>query len=223
MTVKIGQTIFSPWLTPVRVMSDANISGTYYNGIQNDGVGATLTVAASSLTVDDVVMVASDRVLLTAQTSANENGIYIVKSIDSQVVLQRASDQQSLDQYKSGQYVSIAAGTDNAGSFYTLVEPLPAVLGVDDLTWSPVASGGGGGLVTYGGFSELYLGGSDQHIFTIPAVPGLLASAQNIFTLNNVPILSAINQYPLNPENLLVIWSADPGVAQVFWIGVVVE
>ena len=31
----------SPWLTPVRLASTSNQSGTYFNGALNNGVGAT--------------------------------------------------------------------------------------------------------------------------------------------------------------------------------------
>jgi len=143
MTTTIAQFVFSPWLTPVRVVATTDVAGTYYNGQSNDGVGATLTIAASSLTVDSVVLVVGDRVLLQAQTNDNENGIYIVKLIAATVVLQRAADQQSIEQLKVGQYVSVAAGAVNAGNFYTLIEPLPAILGIDDLFFNADPSAGG--------------------------------------------------------------------------------
>src|SRR3990167_800169 len=98
MTTTISQTVFSPWLTPVRLTSTSNIAGTYNNGPNNNGVGATLTIAASSLTIDSVVCEVGDRVLLQTQTNTYEQGIYIVKTIDTTVVLQRSADQQSLEQ-----------------------------------------------------------------------------------------------------------------------------
>lgn len=130
-------------LTPVRVVSTSNISGTYSNGPLNNGVGATLTVAASSLTVDSVVLAVGDRVLLQTQTNTNEQGIYVVLSIGSTVVLQRAADQQSIEQIKDGQFVSVGAGSVNAGNFYTIVEPLPAHFGVDALVFNADPSAGG--------------------------------------------------------------------------------
>lgn len=141
MTTTYAQTVFSPWLTPVRVVSTANISGTYYNG--QNGVGATFTVAASSLTIDSVVVEVGDRVLLQTQTNTYEQGIYIVKSIGATVVLERADDQQSIEQIKAGQYVSVGAGTINAGNIYTIVEPLPAIFGVDALVINADPSAGG--------------------------------------------------------------------------------
>lgn len=148
MTTSLSQTVFSPWLTPVRLVSVANISGTYYNGPNNNGVGATLTIAASSLTIDSVVCAVGDRVLLQTQTNTYEQGIYIVESIGSTVVLKRAEDQQSLEQLKAGEYVAVGAGSVRAGNFYTLVEPLPSVIGVDAITFNADPSAGG---VTFSG------------------------------------------------------------------------
>lgn len=130
-----------PGLTPVRVVSTSNISGTYQNG--SSGVGATLTVAASSLTVDSVVMVVGDRLLLQTQTNTNEQGIYVVNSIGSTVVLQRSADMQCIEQVKAGQFVSVAAGSLQAGNFYSIVEPLPAHFGVDALVFNADPSAGG--------------------------------------------------------------------------------
>lgn len=136
------QFLISPWLTPVRVVSTSNVSGTYVNGPLNNGVGATLTIAASSLTIDSVVMVVGDRLLLSAQTAANENGIYVVNSIGATVVLQRSADMQCIEQMKIGQYVTVGAGTVNAGGAFVLVEPIPAIFGVSDQVWeSNVAVG----------------------------------------------------------------------------------
>jgi hypothetical protein len=143
MTTQISQTVLSPWLTPVRVVSTSNIAGTYSNGPQNNGVGATLTIAASSLTIDSVVCAVGDRVLLQTQTNTNEQGIYIVYSIGTTVVLQRAADQQSLEQIKAGQYVSVGAGSVNAGNVYSIVEPLPAILGINALVINADPSAGG--------------------------------------------------------------------------------
>lgn len=130
-------------LTAVRLASTSNVSGTYFNGQTNNGVGATLTVAASSLTIDSVACAVGDRVLLQTQTNTNEQGIYVVLSIGSTVVLQRSADMQSIEQMRAGQFVSVAAGSVAAGNFFSLVEPLPAVLGVNALVFNADPSAGG--------------------------------------------------------------------------------
>ncbi len=143
MTTTLSQTVFSPWLTPVRLVSTSNVAGTYYNGPNNNGVGATLTVAASSLTIDSVLVAVGDRVLLQTQTNTYEQGIYVVLSIGSTVVLQRAEDQQSLEQLKPGEYVAVGAGSVNAGNFFTLIEPIPQAIGVDAMVYAADPSAGG--------------------------------------------------------------------------------
>src|ERR1017187_2887173 len=130
----------TPWLTPVRLCSNVNVAGTYFNGTVNNGVGATLTIAASSLTIDSVVAKVGDRILLQAQTSAFQNGVYVVNSIGSTVVLQRSADMQSIEQYLKGQYVTVGAGTALGGSAFILVETLPAILGINTQTWVDAAS-----------------------------------------------------------------------------------
>lgn len=149
MATSLSQTVFSPWLTPVRLVSTSNIAGTYSNGPNNNGVGATLTIAATSLTIDSVACAVGDRVLLQTQTNAWEQGIYIVKSIDTEVVLERSADQQSVEQLKAGEYTVAGAGTANAGSFFTLVEPLPNRIGVDSIDFMATPSGTSG--VTFSG------------------------------------------------------------------------
>lgn len=148
MTTTFSQTVFSPWLTPVRLVSVANISGTYYNGPSNNGVDATFTIAASSLTIDSVAAAVGDRILLHTQTNTYEQGVYIVQSIGSTVVLRRSDDQQTREQMKGGQYVSVSAGSLRAGNFYSLVEPLPDAIGTDAIVWNADPSAGG---VTFSG------------------------------------------------------------------------
>ena len=144
MTVSLGQTVLYNVITPVRLVATSNVAGTYSNGPANNGVGATLTVAASSLTIDSVAVVVGDRVLLQNQTSAYQNGIYIVKLIASTVVLQRSDDQQTIEQLKAGQFTIVGAGTVNQGAAYALVEPLPQTIGVDTWFWVATSVNSGG-------------------------------------------------------------------------------
>lgn len=134
MTTSLGQTVLMNALSPVRVVAASNVAGTYSNGPSNNGVGATLTIASSSLTVDGVVLALRNRVLLSNQTLPAQNGIYIVKEIGSTVVLQRADDQQSIEQLKAGQFTVVGAGSA-AGSVYALAEPLPQVIGADGFNY----------------------------------------------------------------------------------------
>ncbi len=141
----------SPWLTPVRVAATSNQTGTYVNGSLNNGVGATFTYATGALTIDSVVVVAGDRVILTDQTAANENGVYVCTTTGAtgvSAVLTRSADQQCIEQLLVGQYVTVAAGSVNAGAAFVLVEPKPAQFGIDDISWLSETSVG---VVTFSG------------------------------------------------------------------------
>lgn len=134
-----------PWLSPVRVASTSAQSGTYFNGPTNNGVNATFTYATGALTIDSVAVVAGDRVLLSAQALANQNGVYVCTQTGATgvaAILQRSADQQCNEQLMLGQYVTVSAGSINAGGAFVLVEPKPAHLGIDNLVWqSQVAVG----------------------------------------------------------------------------------
>lgn len=138
MTTSLGQTVFMNALTPVRVASNSNIVGTYYNGSTNNGVGATLTIAASSLAIGSVTVAVGDRILLPNQSTPAQNGIYIVRSIDTAVTLLRAFDQKNIEQLKAGEFAVVGAG-DNAGAIFALVEPIPQTIGTDAFNY--VATG----------------------------------------------------------------------------------
>jgi hypothetical protein len=142
--MSILQYNFYPTLTPVRLASTSNIAGTYFNGPLNNGVGATLTVAASSLTIDSVLVEVGNRVLLQTQTNTFEQGIYVVDSIGATVVLKRSDDMNDSENFvHAGLSVAVGAGSVNGGNFYTLVEPLPAQIGVSAIVFNADPSAGG--------------------------------------------------------------------------------
>lgn len=127
-----------PWLTPARVVSVTNLVGTYNNGPSNNGVGATLILSTGVLTIDGVVVNAGDRVLLASQNASLQNGLYVCNqagAIGVAAVLQRTADFQCVEQMHAGFYVSIQAGTVNAGSFWALVEPVPQAVGVSAINF----------------------------------------------------------------------------------------
>ena len=142
-------------LAAARLVSTGNLAGVYFNGATNSGVGATLTASsAAALTIDSVAVVLGDRVLLMAQTNGYENGIYEVIATGSSAALwqlQRTGDFQSIEQLNLGAFIYVFAGTANAGAAFTLVEPLPAAIGVPvvagandiNFTASPLNSGFG--------------------------------------------------------------------------------
>jgi len=122
----------------VRLVSNSNQSGTYFNGPTNNGVGATFTYATGALTIDSVTVNLNDYILFAGQTLGYQNGIYqciVAGATGVAAVLQRRGDFQCIEQIRGGQYCPVVAGTVYGGAMFTVVEPFPAAIGV------PVVSG----------------------------------------------------------------------------------
>src|SRR6185503_8160708 len=85
---------------------------------------------AGLLTVDGVVTVAGDRVLVKDQTSAIENGIYTA----SAGTWKRAPDAATSRTLIAGMKVHVQEGTVNSGAIWTLATNRPDV-GDDDIDW----------------------------------------------------------------------------------------
>ena len=125
-------------LAPVRVVAVSNQTVTYFNGAINNGVGATCTYTTGTLTIDSVVVNLNDFVLLSGQTAGYENGIYQCTQQGATgvtAILTRRGDFQSMEQMQTGAFVPVSAGTVYGGAVFTVIEPLPAAIGV------PVVSG----------------------------------------------------------------------------------
>jgi hypothetical protein len=100
------------WYAPVRVALDANCA-----------------LTACAVVQDGVTLVAGDRVLLTGQTDATANGLYIVGSVmaadasDAGAIaaaLTRAPSAAQSDQLISGARVAVTSGTVYGGTVWGL-------------------------------------------------------------------------------------------------------
>lgn len=143
--MSFSQYSFNGALTPARLVAVSNQSGTYFNGTLNNGVGATFTYATGALTIDSVTVNVGDRIVFAAQTAALQNGIYVCTQAGAtgiSAILERAEDFQDIEQMKAGQYISVGAGTAQAGATYTLIEPLPSSLGVSNLSFNAAITSG---------------------------------------------------------------------------------
>ena len=122
---------------PVRVASTANI------------VIASALINGS--TIDGVVVATGDRVLLKNQTTASENGIYVVAASGA---ASRATDVDISEEMVSGVYTVVTAGTIGGGQGFILATPNPIVLGTTALSFmlfsTPGVILGGAGLVKTG-------------------------------------------------------------------------
>lgn len=116
------------WKNAVRAASTAN--------------GALATDFEAGDTLDGVTLVAGDRILLKDQTTASENGIYIVQATGAPV---RATDMDDATEF-DGAAVFVQEGTVNADSGYTQTATVTTV-DTDTVTFSQFS---GGAVYTWG-------------------------------------------------------------------------
>ena len=133
-----------------RVATTANLSATYSNGTA--GVGATLTNSGTqaALSIDGITMVAADRVLVKDQSTAAQNGIYVVTNIGSgstNWILTRATPEDQPAELSGGAFVFVEEGTANANNGYVFTHTGNPTFGTTSLD---VAQFSGAGQITAG-------------------------------------------------------------------------
>ena len=113
---------------------------------QSARVAATAAITLSNLqTVDDVAVATGDRVLVTAQALAQDNGIYVA-SADSWT---RAADADNSLEVTPGLFIHVEQGTTNGDSLWQLVTDAPINLGTTSLQFDMIAGGSGAGVGTF--------------------------------------------------------------------------
>ena len=116
---------------------------------QSVRVATTTNITLSGTqTVDGVALAVGDRVLVKNQTTASENGIYVVQS----GAWTRADDANSNQEVNSGLFVFVEQGTTNAASGWVLTTPNPITLGTTGLTF--VQFSGAGQIIAGSGLSK---------------------------------------------------------------------
>jgi len=113
-------------------------------------------------TIDEVSVVAGDRVLVKNQSTASENGIYVVSAGS----WSRADDANSNDSVTAGMFVFVEEGTVNSDSGFVLTTNGPITLGTTSLSYTQFSGAGqvtaGAGLTKTG--NTLDVGGTADRI-----------------------------------------------------------
>jgi hypothetical protein len=173
---------------PVRVESPINLNATYNNGAS--GVGATLTNAGTqvALVIDGVTVSVADRVLIYAQSTQTQNGIYVVTSVGSgstNWVLTRSSDADtyvinSANGLSEGSTVFVQEGSTGAGETYTCNTSGVITFGTTNITFAQISSA-----QIYSAGTGLTLSGT-QFSITNTGTAGTYGSASSVpvFTTN---------------------------------------
>lgn len=108
------------------------------------GVGKTLTATATgTLTVDGVLTVLGDRILVKDQAAPEDNGIYTVTTagaVGVAFVLTRAIDADQNAEVTAGMATFVTEGTANGDTGWVLTTNDPIVLDTDGLTFAQFSS-----------------------------------------------------------------------------------
>lgn len=138
MSAQTGNIYYAQWMLSCRVATTANLSAAYATPATGGAPTLTNNSTLAALSIDGVTLSANDRVLVKNQTSAAQNGLYVVTNAGSSAVawvLTRADDFRDIGQIQGGQYIPISAGTIGKGSIFVVVEPLPSILGTDAINF----------------------------------------------------------------------------------------
>ena len=116
----------------VKYASTANVAGTY-----NNGAGTITAGSNGAFTIDGATPTASDRILLKNQTTATQNGLYLVTTVGSgsaAYVLTRTPDADAAAEITGGAFVFVEAGTANADNGYVFTHNGTPTLGTTSIT-----------------------------------------------------------------------------------------
>lgn len=110
------------------------------NGISSSVAVKAPVVAATTAnitlygtqTIDDIAIVADDRVLVKDQTDSTENGIYLCKA----TTWERDKDFDGARDAVKGTSVLVNSGTTNANTYWKVSSSDPFVIGTDAITWA---------------------------------------------------------------------------------------
>ena len=132
-----------------RVATTANLAASYSNGTA--GVGATLTASGNgALSIDGVSPVVNDRILVKDQSTAAQNGIYVVTTVgdgSNPFVLTRATPEDQPSELTGGSFVFVEEGTANGDNGYVFTHTGAPTFGTTALD---VAQFSGAGQITAG-------------------------------------------------------------------------
>lgn len=116
----------------VRVATTGNI-GTGFSNNQITGVALT----GGNLVIDGVTLAVGDRVLVRSQSTAAQNGVYIVTAISGTATLTRATDFDTAAEFPVGIQVYVAEGDRMAGRTFAQVSSV-ATLNTSNINWTVV-------------------------------------------------------------------------------------
>ncbi len=219
------------------------LTATYYNGTNNDGIGATLTNsgALAAFLVDGTAASVNSRILVKDQVTSAQNGIYVVTVLGDNVsttwVLTRATDWNQVSQMQAGDIVPVQTGVLNASTTWLQTANVTTV-GTSSINFSQFSYAASTFLKVANNLSEFksapsaargYLGLSNISTQTLTANSILVGGAGN--TISGAAVLTSgqllvgvtsgapVATTPTNGNN--ISWTTGAGSLQANLSGIV--
>ena len=98
---------------------------------------ANITLSGTQ-TIDGIAVTAGQRVLVKDQTTASQNGIYVV----SASAWSRSTDADTADEFNSGCFFFVEKGTENADNGFVMSQDVAIVFGTTAITFSQFSGAG---------------------------------------------------------------------------------
>jgi hypothetical protein len=124
-------------LQQVQALIAAIVNGHDWKDGVRVAASTNINLAAPGASIDGIALSNGDRVLLTAQSTATQNGIYVWTG--AAAALTRATDAAASAQVTSGMTIPIEAGS-HAASLAILTSPDPLTLGTTALSFTYLAN-----------------------------------------------------------------------------------
>jgi hypothetical protein len=134
--------------------------------------GTLATSFANGQTIDGVVLVTGDRILIKNQSTASENGIYTVNATGAPT---RSTDMNSAAEF-AGAFTFVEEGTTLADTGWVCTTNNPVVVGTTPINWSQFSSAG-----AYAAGDGLTLVGN---VFNVGAGTGITVGADTVSLTN---------------------------------------
>lgn len=119
---------------------DARVNGQDWHQSCRVAAGTNVNTSAPGTTIDGVTLANGDRVLLTGQTTASQNGIWTFNGSAS--AMSRATDADTAAEVTAGLTVPVTEGTTYADTIWLLTTNDTITLGTTSLTFTQIGGPG---------------------------------------------------------------------------------
>jgi hypothetical protein len=159
----------------------ALLNGQSYKKVRAATTANVTLAAGAPNAIDGVTLAANDRILVKDQTTANQNGIYVVTTLGTGAngTWSRASDADVAAELPPGTVITVEEGTANGDKMFMLTTNGPITLGTTSLSFSTYGAGGGS-ITTVSGGAGLTATGTTSVTLDVGQGTGITVNADNV-------------------------------------------